>query len=68
MNKKSEWFRIGEVSEMFHISVGLLRHYDKIGLLKPEYTDPETGYRYYSVRQHCGQLKCFRKILEFLQP
>ena len=51
MNKKSEWFRIGEVSEMFHISVGLLRHYDKIGLLKPEYTDPETGYRYYSVRQ-----------------
>ncbi len=51
MNKKSEWFRIGEVSEMFHISVGLLHHYDKIGLLKPEYTDPETGYRYYSVRQ-----------------
>lgn len=51
MNKKGEWFRIGEVSKMFHISVGLLRHYDKIGLLQPEYTDPETGYRYYSVRQ-----------------
>ena len=51
MNKKGEWFRIGEVSKMFHISVGLLRHYDKIGLLRPEYTDPESGYRYYSVRQ-----------------
>lgn len=44
-------FRIGEVSKLFHISIGILRHYDKIGLLKPEYTDPETGYRYYSTRQ-----------------
>lgn len=31
--------------------VGSLRHYEQAGLLKPEYTDPETGYRYYSVRQ-----------------
>lgn len=44
-------FRIGEVSKLFHISIGILRHYDKIGLLKPEYTDPDTGYRYYSTRQ-----------------
>lgn len=27
------------------------KHYEQAGLLKPEYTDPETGYRYYSVRQ-----------------
>lgn len=47
----NELFRIGEVSKLFHVSVGILRHYDKIGLLKPEFTDPETGYRYYSVRQ-----------------
>ena len=26
-------------------------HYEQAGLLKPEYTDPETGYRYYSARQ-----------------
>lgn len=44
-------FRIGDVSKLFHISIGILRHYDKIGLLKPEYTDPDTGYRYYSTRQ-----------------
>lgn len=44
-------FRIGEVSKLFHISISILRHYDKIGLLKPEYTDPDTGYRYYSTRQ-----------------
>lgn len=49
--KNNELFQIGEVSRLFHISIGILRHYDKIGLLKPEYTDPETGYRYYSTRQ-----------------
>ena len=44
-------FRIGEVSKLFHVSISILLHYDKIGLLKPEYTDPDTGYRYYSTRQ-----------------
>lgn len=38
-DQKKELFRIGEVSKLFHISVGILRHYDKMGLLKPEYTD-----------------------------
>lgn len=49
--KNNELFQIGEVSRLFHVSVSILRHYDKIGLLKPEYTDEETGYRYYSTRQ-----------------
>ena len=48
-NKKL--FQIGDVAKMFHISVGSLRHYEQAGLLKPEYTDPETSYRYYSARQ-----------------
>ncbi len=49
--KDRELFRIGEVSKLFHVSISILRHYDKIGLLCPEYTDSETGYRYYSTRQ-----------------
>lgn len=49
--EKSELFQIGEVAKMFHLSVGSLRHYEKIGLLQPEYIDVETGYRYYSTRQ-----------------
>jgi len=49
--ERRELFQIGEVSRLFHVSIGILRHYDKIGLLHPEYTDPDTGYRYYSVRQ-----------------
>lgn len=48
---RKELFQIGDVAKMFHISVGTLRHYEKIGLLQPEYIDNETGYRYYSTRQ-----------------
>ena len=49
--EKQELFRIGEVARMFHISVGSLRHYEKLGLIHPEYTDPDSGYRYYGVQQ-----------------
>ncbi len=47
----NELFSIGEISKLFNIDVRLLRHYDKIALLKPEYVNEETGYRYYSTRQ-----------------
>lgn len=36
---------------MFHLSLGSLRHYEELGLVIPERVDPESGYRYYSVRQ-----------------
>ncbi len=44
-------FTIGEVSRLFQMNIRTLRYYDEIGLLKPEYVDEETGYRYYSTRQ-----------------
>ena len=44
-------FQIGEMARLFHLSVSSIRHYEQLGLLKPEYTDPETGYRYYTPRQ-----------------
>ena len=44
-------FSIGEVSRLFHISVSSLRHYENVGLLHPEYTSPDTGYRYYGTEQ-----------------
>lgn len=44
-------FKIGDVARMFHISAGTLRHYEKAGVLEPEYVDEKTGYRYYSTRQ-----------------
>lgn len=48
---RSELFSIGNIAKMFHLSVSSLRHYEDIGLLKPEFIDPASGYRYYSTRQ-----------------
>ena len=43
--------RIGEFSVLSQISIHMLRHYNEIGLLIPEYIDDFTGYRYYSEKQ-----------------
>lgn len=48
---KHELFSIGDVAKLFHLSVSSLRHYENIGLITPEYTDPDSGYRYYSAKQ-----------------
>lgn len=42
---------IGQFSRTCLTSVKALRHYDKIGLIHPVYTDPVTGYRYYEENQ-----------------
>lgn len=49
--EKKKLFAIGDVAQMFHISVSSLRYYEKAGLLMPEKVDPNSGYRYYSTRQ-----------------
>lgn len=43
--------QIGEFSVLSQISIYMLRHYNEIGLLIPEYIDNFTGYRYYSEKQ-----------------
>ena len=48
---KDQLFSIGEVARLFHMSVSSLRHYESLGLLSPEYINPDSGYRYYSTRQ-----------------
>lgn len=44
-------FSIGETAKLNDISIQTLRHYDKEGILKPNYINEETGYRYYSIDQ-----------------
>ena len=44
-------FTIGEVAKLFGLNIRTLRYYDDIGLLKPEYVDDQTNYRYYSTGQ-----------------
>jgi len=36
---------------MSRVSVKALRHYHDVGLLRPDFVDPESGYRYYTQEQ-----------------
>ena len=54
-------FKIGDFSKLGQISVRMLRHYDQLGLLKPDHVDKFTGYRYYTA----GQLAHLNRILFF---
>ncbi len=38
---------IGRFARLTGLSVGALRHYDELDLLRPAWVDPETGYRSY---------------------
>ena len=42
---------IGEFARLGQVTPRMLRHYDDIGLLKPDHVDPSSGYRYYTARQ-----------------
>ncbi|WP_042349722.1 MerR family transcriptional regulator [Bacillus massiliigorillae] len=44
-------YSIGVFSKINKITTKTLRHYDEIGLLKPEYVVDMTGYRYYTTHQ-----------------
>lgn len=46
--KEKKLFSIGELSRKCNLSISTLRHYDRVGCLKPVYVDSDTGYRYYS--------------------
>lgn len=43
--------KIGDFSKLSRISIRMLRHYDQMGLLVPDFTDEFTNYRYYSEAQ-----------------
>src|SRR6476646_10537437 len=42
---------IGDFARLGHVSPRMLRHYDELGLLRPDRVDPTTGYRSYRVSQ-----------------
>ncbi len=49
---------IGRFARLAGLSIGALRHYDELDLLRPARVDPETGYRWYGQ----GQLEQARLI------
>ena len=44
-------FSISEAAKMADMTSETLRHYDRIGLVKPREKDSWTGYRYYSEQE-----------------
>jgi effector-binding domain-containing protein len=42
---------IGRFAKATRLSVKALRHYDELGLLRPAFVDPSSGYRYYRPAQ-----------------
>lgn len=44
-------YSIGKMSAIMGVSTQVLRHYCDIGLITPEYVDPDTGYRFFSFSQ-----------------
>jgi MerR family transcriptional regulator, activator of bmr gene len=49
--KNKKYMTIGEFSSITGLTIKALRYYDKTNLLKPSYTDENTGYRYYTRNQ-----------------
>ncbi len=43
--------KIGDFSKLAQVSIKTLRHYGKLGLLKPSWIDRFTSYRYYALDQ-----------------
>ena len=52
--------KIGEFAKACNTNISVLRHYDKVGLLKPLYIDRFTEYRYYDR----SQIAVFERISE----
>ncbi|MCL2841414.1 MAG: MerR family DNA-binding transcriptional regulator [Defluviitaleaceae bacterium] len=51
MIEKSKLLTIGDMSKMTGASAKSLRYYEKIGILRPAYIDPDSKYRYYTLDQ-----------------
>ena len=49
---KEELLSIGKMAKLNRVSIPTLRLYDEMGLLKPRYVDPDSGYRYYDIHQN----------------
>lgn len=52
---------IGNFSRASQLTVKALRLYDEQGILRPGYTDPQSGYRYYSSAQ-LGEARLIRML------
>ena len=61
---KENLLSITELAKLRQVTSETLRYYDRIGLITPDYVDPQTRYRYYSIRQYekLGTIKELRQL------
>lgn len=61
---KENLLSITELARLRKVTSETLRYYDRIGLITPDYVDPVTRYRYYSIRQYekLGTIKELRQL------
>ena len=61
---KENLLSITELAKLRQVTSETLRYYDSIGLITPDYVDPQTRYRYYSIRQYekLGTIKELRQL------
>ena len=58
-------FTAGEIAKLSGLSKQTILFYDKKGILKPDYVDPDNGYRYYSADQldfQIGRASCRERV------
>ena len=58
---------IGQFSKMTQLSLKALRLYDQMGLLRPAYVDPSSGYRHYRLDQ-AGRAELIRSLRSMEMP
>ncbi|WP_162605550.1 MerR family transcriptional regulator [Jiangella ureilytica] len=58
---------IGQVARLAGVTPKTLRHYDRLGVLRPAAVDPATGYRWYRPEQ-VEQVRLVRRLREFELP
>jgi len=51
MNQEMELLPIGEMAKLTGVSIQALRYYERKNIVKPAYTNPDSGYRYYTTDQ-----------------
>lgn len=65
--KLKKYFSIGEAAELVNVTSETLRHYDRIGLVKPSKKDERTKYRYYT-KQDIVRLNTVRALQQMDLP
>jgi effector-binding domain-containing protein len=58
---------IGRFAKATRLSIKALRHYDELGLLRPAFVDPSSGYRYYRPAQ-ANQAEAIRILRSLEMP